>query len=149
MEDLRQVGGPRELFDEGSEAAEGLQHFLQVALRHKEQRLAPHQGQVALVEHIGEQVGGRSLGGFPIEAGSQSFHKLTVLLRVIAFYDGDQIVLTRKLAFHFQEVPMVSLVRTDEVVPVHAEFQSSDGVPDANGCEEELRRDEPSLAPVN
>ena len=110
MEDLRQVGGLGELFDEGSEAAEGLEHFLQVAFRHKEQRLPSHQGQVALVEHIGEQVGGRSLGGFPIEAGSQSFHKLTVLLRVIAFHDGHQIVLTGKLAFHFQEVPMVFLV---------------------------------------
>ena len=44
MEDFREIGGLGELLDEGPEAAEGLEHLLQVAFRHKEQRLPTHQG---------------------------------------------------------------------------------------------------------
>ena len=144
LEQRDEVRRRGELLEEGLVIRERLLQLDEVRLRHEQQSLPAHQLEVALVEDVDEQIGRRRQRRRGLQAGAEPLDELAVLLRVLRFDDGDQVVLPRELFLQREEIPVVGLVRSDQRVAVHVELEPRDGEPDADAEEDELRPDEPS-----
>ncbi len=111
--------------------------FAQLLFRHKEQRFRTHELEVALVEDIDEIIRLR------LHQCPEPLHELAVLLQPVALDDDHQIILMRELLFVLDEVPVVLLIPTHQVIAFGAETEAKHGVEDGQRKEHNHRPHEP------
>ena len=74
---------------------------------------------------------------------------MTVLLRIRALDNDDQVILRLKLRFEAQKVLVIFLVRAHEVTATRGELQIKSGIPNAENKEKNLRVKKPTGLRVN
>ena len=89
--------------------------------------------QIALVDYVGEQI------RFGFQPRSEPLDELTIFLHQFAFHHHHQIVLRRKLFLKLQEILMILLVRTDEVIATGVELKFFDRESNAEQKNQNLR----------
>ena len=130
-----------ELLQERAVIAQRLSHLAQVIFRHEEQRLRAEHLQVALIDHVHEEV------RLCFQLRAQPLDELPVLFLVLALDHDHEFVRQHELFFILEKILVVLLVAAHEVVAAGIKLQMprrERGVPDAEGEERDLRKEKPA-----
>ena len=103
----------------------GRLQVVKIFFRDKQQRLAAHHPQIALVKNIFENIRLR------LQPRAEPLDELPVFLDVLALDDDDEVVLLRKFFAEREVVLVIALVGADQIVAVSVELEPHHGDGDA------------------